>query len=234
MLRFGARFIPPLIVQITTTPFTVVEKETVVVTTTPLPLEPTTTPLIFVVTATPPPNSPTPQPTTTSAPPTNTQPPPTSAVALPFQDDFEQGLRPEWRVLSGQWATQNGRLQAVSDELTLEIGDSAWGSYTVDLDFYEYPNSVYLVVAQVFQYELSTYDSDWSAFQNNQWIAVANGRLVSRSGHLRFVVSGNTYSVYVDGKLHESLTYGSALQGPLGLNMRRNSGVIDNLVITTP
>ncbi len=222
---------------ITSTPIVIVAKETVVVTTTPGPLPATAKPEVVVVTATFLPLTATPLSPTNTRLPTFT---PTPSVALPFQDNFDQGLSPLWRVINGEPIVLNGRLGAASDTAELEIGDGSWGDFVVELDFYDYPAPISLVFGQKVQYSAyfwpSASSNVWQAFQDNRLVSILpEGRGISAdAGHLRVVVIGNTYSVYVNGRLHETITYGSPASGPLGLILNRDHGYVDNLLITAP
>jgi len=110
---------------------------------TPLPTHtppPTYTPL---PTQTIPPTY-TPLPTYTPYPtPTKKRPSPTPSntplpeVTLPFEDNFDNGLRPEWKVQDGDWMIVNGALTLTDDDQRFHyiyVGDPNWGNYAVDVD----------------------------------------------------------------------------------------------------
>ena len=63
---------------------------------------------------------------------------PTIRVVL-FTDDFEEGLNPEWAIVSGDpIAVKNDfgmwRLRATSDNTWLSIGDDSWKNYEITFD----------------------------------------------------------------------------------------------------
>lgn len=205
------------------------------------PPRPTGTALVVVVTATPlrPTNSP--QPSDTPALPTNTLEPtstPTPSVALPFEDNFDSGLRPEWRVLGGAPITINGRLTAAEADLAIEIGDSSWGDYKVEFDYYKlYPHVVLLVFGQKLRYRMASeqFQSNgaWEAFENNKWVAISDAGGVGDFGRLRVVIEGNSYHLFIDGSAYMDIVYGTQVKGPFGLQLEKGA-VIDNFKITSP
>ena len=76
---------------------------------------------------------PTPTPTASPTIPTLTPPP---RLALPFEDDFNDGPRPEWQAKLGRWRMVDDMYACgPSESLSLTIiGDESWKDYAVDVD----------------------------------------------------------------------------------------------------
>ncbi len=198
--------------------------------------QPAPAPQVVVVTATSLPASPTPQPTDTPAIPTQTPLPtasPTSAVAFPFQDNFNNSYDPRWRVLSGEAIVTNGKLGTASSSTTIEIGDQSWSNYTVDFDFIPgYCPSIQAIVAQQLRYSFC--DGDWQVFNNNKWDTVADGPGPRSNGHFRLVVSNSSYTIFINGVQFFDIKYGQPLSGPFAIVLGDRNAFVDNVVITSP
>src|SRR5574341_267974 len=88
---------------------------------------------------------PTPEPTITPAPPTPTAfvPP---ADGILFQDNFQNGLNPEWQQYSGKWIVSNGKLTLVYDPSNaytdtyswIGVENPNWKNYIVSLTIHIY------------------------------------------------------------------------------------------------
>lgn len=174
---------------------------------------------------------------TPSATRADTNPP----LALPFIDGFDQGLRPEWRIINGRPLVSEGRLTSAVDELSLEIGNTSLQNYTLSFDASgEYGNGCGggygndLVIGFSPTQILSYYDTDfsgrlrWYTFDNNDWVEIdEQDGLVC--GHFEIDVFGNSYQVRINGSLASELIYEPA-QGPLLVSIDENI-YIDNLEI---
>ncbi|HRN67001.1 MAG TPA: hypothetical protein PK205_04530 [Promineifilum sp.] len=79
----------------------------------------------------------TPTPTETPAP-TDTPTPTVTPTPLPlpdFADNFDAGLRPEWKLETDDaWASVNGRLTSLRHGYPMVVGDESWTDYTLSLD----------------------------------------------------------------------------------------------------
>ena len=100
-------------------------------------------------------NAPTPSPYPTYTPyPTSTSPAiptltPTKTITILFDDNFNNGIRPEWELVSGTWIMTNGELSLSGIEQyksktndkdkwsygTAIFGDSLWQNYSVNAKF---------------------------------------------------------------------------------------------------
>lgn len=158
----------------------------------------------------------------------NTQPSPTITPVLPsitpiptpdprlFWDDFENGIKPEWRMSGNGFKAKEGRL-IVDFSGSLEsgiIGDSNWRNYKIR--FYKYNNRGN---SGIMQFRLRVQDRDnyillkcsvYNSFCN--WYTVSNGqeREIPGAGFRFFVSDGygnemiieienNVYRVFEDG-----------------------------------
>lgn len=172
---------------------------------------------------------------TPSATRVDTSPP----LALPFFDGFDQGLRPEWRVINGRPLVSEGRLTSAVDELSMEIGNTSLQNYTLSFDVSGddgcgsgYGND--LVIGFSPTQRLSYYDTDfsgrlrWYTFDNNDWVKIDEQDGID-CGHFEIDVFGNSYQVRVNGSLASELVYEPA-QGPLLVSIDEDVN-IDNLEI---
>jgi hypothetical protein len=52
-----------------------------------------------------------------------------------FKDDFETGIRTEWRVIDGEWRMVDGTLKAISGQSPIiTVGDNQWRNITVEME----------------------------------------------------------------------------------------------------
>lgn len=174
---------------------------------------------------------------TPSATRADTNPP----LALPFFDGFDQGLRPEWRIINGRPLVSEGRLTSAVGELSLEIGNTSLQNYTLSFDASgEYGNGCGggygddLVIGFSPTLRLSYYKTDfsgslrWYTFDNNDWVMIAKQDGID-CGHFEIVVLGNSYQVLVNGSLGSELVFEPA-QGPLLMSIDEHV-FIDNLEV---
>lgn len=178
----------------------------------------------------------TPYPTYTSIPfPTI---PPTPSISLPFSDNFDNGMKSEWKVIQGQPLIVDGRLSSTgssNEKAVLEIGDS-FTNYTAEFDFELLPNSHYMgfIIGRQIRYTGTDYCCNlWESFSGGQWEYIADGAPngTGRNGHAQVVVSGNTYSLFINGQMVSKITYGMPSSGPFAIIVDYRA-FIDNLIIT--
>ena len=70
----------------------------------------------------------------TPIPPTNT---PAPSIALPFADNFDAGMRSEWKTIYGNWYTADGKLTVFEERLKWQfivLDDPTWTNYNISLD----------------------------------------------------------------------------------------------------
>jgi hypothetical protein len=174
-------------------------------------------------------------PPTPSATRADTNPP----LALPFVDSFDQGLRPEWRVINGQPLVSNGRLTSAVDELSLEIGNTTLTDYTLSFDVSGdegcgtgYWKNLELGFSPTLKMTYSDTDYNgrltWWTWYENDWSMIDRQERLD-CGRFGIVVFGNTYQVRLNGTLVSELVFGPA-SGPLLVSIDE-SVYIDNLSI---
>jgi hypothetical protein len=176
---------------------------------------------------------------------TNTTAPtaiPTPSLALPFEDNFDNSLRPEWTIIGGQPLFINGHLTALSDELlTLLIGDASFGgNFTVSLDTPKctYPHGPLIItIGQKTRFKLEGVAASvrfaWEEFQDNEWITRENTGGPPCEVSVQISVAGNAYTVLIQGEVYREFAYGEPVFGPLTLSIGQQRE-IDNVRITSP
>lgn len=175
-------------------------------------------------------------PTYTPLPePTNTSPPaitPTSSLSLPFFDDLNDGLDSSWRTINGVPYFSEGRLGAVNEAVTIEIGDDSLGDVILEFDYSNFNNQRGMSVYFSKVYFAMDYTAlRWYVFENNGWQEF-NSKHASFetwvSGHLKIVIAGNKYSIFQNGDLFNEIIIGEAHQGPLRIKVS-DGAFIDNV-----
>lgn len=218
-----ATLTPGFIAQTITTEPTIAFSPTAILTSTSIPTltemrTPTTTPL--------PSNTPTPKATNT--PPFN----------LIFDDNFDSGIRPEWKVLGGEPIVTNGRLGSSEKSLVLEFADNLPNESSIEFDYWLATccnTHITMIFDESFRYTLDAFWTKWEVFKDNSWIEIAKGDGVGAQGNIRFVVSDNKYVVFVNGNKYYEIIYGSPLsRGIFQMVFSNDITFIDNLKITTP
>jgi|GEM_PF-4876453 len=221
---------------------------------------PTPTPTITLTsTFTPSPTS-TPSPTFTPTPtitptPTTTPTPTNTLTPTPtplFADDFENGLSPSWKVLSGEPLIVDGMLSA-NDPVWLEVGDPSWKNikieYQVKLSPYAdchygpFPGTFYpysMLIGLRFQDKdnmiaLKTGQCGFLWFQvaNGNWEQMptsGNGPGASVLANITILIEGNKITALINGD--RSTYFVSTLypKGSIGLRLGRDS-YIDNFKV---
>lgn len=168
------------------------------------------------------PNTPTPSVTLVPTP----KPLPTSSVRLPFTDSFNRGIRPEWTVVTGQPLITDSRLRPGNDILELELGNNFGNRYVVDFDYYNENKymvtyqRLYVMVAHRLVFSWGNFDCSWEEYKDDKWNTIWEGKGWPGNGHFKLTVTGNTYTIPFPGNPTIEITYGTALNGPLGLKLK--------------
>uniref|UniRef100_A0A7V3NTL9 Uncharacterized protein n=1 Tax=candidate division WOR-3 bacterium TaxID=2052148 RepID=A0A7V3NTL9_UNCW3 len=204
----------------------------------PIPTTKTTIPTNIPSPSQPPTEIPTPSETPTSLP-TMT---PTPSLALPFLDNFDNGLRPEWQVVKGEPMFINGRVGRTSGELRLSLGDTALSNYTLEFDYYNLRNCANCIFVEMVigtKINLSLVGgaiggdfSRLSAFDNSQWEDLITDS-VSKEGHVKLQILGNHFNLFLDSIPSEPVIYGSEsdTRGPIVVTIN-NGAFIDNFSLS--
>lgn len=161
-------------------------------------------------------------------------------LQLPFADDFDQGLRSEWRVINGRTLVSDGRLTSAVDEVSLELGNRDLKNYTLEFDYSsKNPKSCFIQThfiirfSPTLRFDFGPYGGinrtlRWEAYDSGKWEIIDRQQDLD-CGRFEIEVSGNFYRVWINGQLESDLIFEPA-QGPLLIKL--DDGVfIDNFVI---
>ena len=162
-------------------------------------------------------------------------------LVLPFEDNFNDGLNPEWRLIgSGEPVLVDGKLTATSGgEVSLEIGNSNLVDYTLEFDLITSGSSGHLkfYFTSTRALQINNNRMIWSEFEENSWQETSrhNTNITWLWGNnnyrIRIIRSGDYYEIFKDGALEHTMRYGDPSGSKLIINIRNNNIAIDNLVI---
>lgn len=234
--------VPNVVTQtvIATSVITVTEQATVIVTATPLPVTDTPEPTPTEAATATPVESPTPEPTPTATP--------DVGVPVPFTDNFDDGRRPEWKIVNGEPIINDGRLGSTGTGLTLELGNEKLIDYTIEFvpigDKY---GGVSYVLQLGPEFRLLNGDSSghpycmWQRWENNKWVdkvtlprCLGLGSGKTFNGRFKVQVRGNEYSTYFNDELGTKTIYeGVTTKGPVQVILLPGQ-MIDNFELTVP
>ena len=173
---------------------------------------------------------------------------PNLALSLPFNDNFDNGLSPQWRITGIEPVTTDGQLTAPIRQTTaIEIGNASLDDYTLEFTLsshegkdFDSNSNVQFFFSPTFQalMEIAPWSQariHWYSFKENEWKLISSSSEfdVNKFGsRIKLEVSGDTYSAYVDGELVNRVIYGQREGGaPLAININSNSIRIDDLII---
>jgi hypothetical protein len=181
-------------------------------------------------------------PTSTSLPPSPTHTPSatrTPSIALPFHDNFDQGLRTEWKVIEGQTTVLGGRLQGAGYRLTLQLGDESLSDYVISFDTFNScvtNNTAFnITAAERIKFEFRGPGFIWRGFSGSDWQVLPGYQsLNSCAKSVRIVIAGGVYTVSISNALVlDHAQYGSQIRGPFTLELV-DQQAIDNFSLSTP
>jgi hypothetical protein len=150
-------------------------------------------------------------------------------LSLPFQDNFSGGLSLQWRILSGKAAIVNGMLQAVGDDVTLEIGNSALSSYTAEFDCCGKSGKVTVTIGQKLRFWFDDCGTacgygGWEGFDSGKWNQISRFNIGDTPGRFKLAVIGNSCQLFAKGELVSEISYGSSLSGPFSIRLEKVIG----------
>jgi hypothetical protein len=174
----------------------------------------------------------------TSLVPTQTFPPPVNGVL--FEDNFDQGINPAWKQMSGTWITMDGRLTIIEDEYTIEwidIGSSDWHSYRVEATIDRSRGDVYVGLrARALFYRISGHDCwtmDYSV--NGDCMGDATAMTEPKRNFI-FDVDGDQFTAYSNGSKLQTITFPRLPNGGVSIGILCNPGFacpsLDNFKVT--
>ncbi|MFC1879100.1 hypothetical protein ACFLZW_04235 [Chloroflexota bacterium] len=181
-----------------------------------------------------------PRPTSTTAPiPTSTEPFVPPADGILFQDNFDNGLSPEWQVVSGKPAVANGHLTSASNSSWLMVGDPRWTNYKIEFYVYDDAEPSYIGIhAQDIgnMVALKWYFAycEWNVVADGDWLRIKDtydDNVDFESSMISLSVTNNTYSAFGGGRSLSSFWDSTYSQGMVALKLTPYI-VIDDLIIT--
>ena len=200
----------------------------------------------------------TPTPTNTLLPTTTTIPSPTisptASISLPFNDNFDNGINSNWKVIAGTWRTVDGKLIADAGRNPSEIivGDENWRNYIIEFDVYSKSAAGFPIGVIV-----RSMDGNHLLFKtdccNTEWILIAgtseqtiahldDGGLVFALqeftiSHVRVEVIDQTFTGYINGRQFLRVTDTTNATGAVGImsdTPHENRLLFDNFVVALP
>jgi hypothetical protein len=168
---------------------------------------------------------------------------PDPELALPFEDNFDQGLRPEWRVLgSTEPVFIDGRVTApTGEEVTLQIGNSSLQNYTIEFDLIASTkgsdSGIRLYFTPIRYLRITSRRLVWWEFKENSWQETSRHdtnirwRYSPSIQRLTIIRNGDSYEILKDGTLELSLKYGDPSGSNLVIVIIQEYTALDNLVI---
>lgn len=162
------------------------------------------------------------------------EPTPTVQPDLIFKDTFDNGVRPDWKVLADQPLTVDGRLTASTQKLTMQYGDTGLKNFAIDFDLNTGGASIVVMIGGQLRllYEQG-YGTKWFHLVNGNWQYLATTPNIGDAQHVRIEVKGSTYTVdRNNGQQKSDISASIAGQGPIQLIIDKGC-FVDNFTITT-
>lgn len=195
-------------------------------------------------------------PTSTSISLANISPSSTPTLVVPpngilFQDNFNNGISPEWQGLNEHWMTGNGALTLVATDdiqrryIWLNVGNDSWHDYRIEFDIVDLGYGAIIVGVRNRSVFFSVDDAFWacwtkevleSAYYHPESCLETPHQAIawSSSAGLELDVSGNEYVSSFDGKEFQRMTLTGLGNGgvSLGVYCDGNCPHIDNFKVT--
>ena len=164
---------------------------------------------------------------------------PEPSISFPFIDDFDNGLRPEWRVVSGEPAVINGKLGSVGEEVSIKLDNILPITKVIEFDFLipnVYP-SLSISLGDDVRIVHSIHGLIYQVFSENEWIQVGESETGSYyEGRLRIEINGNKHSIFNNGTKIFEIVHGQEISGDLTITLddySTNMYLLDNFVLST-
>lgn len=192
-------------------------------------------------------------PSKTPFPPTLT-PTPMPIISLPFTDNFDNGIKPEWKVLNGQWLTANGKLTITNNDGDFQmimLDDPTWKNYKLTADVViSHPYSANAGAIAIGVHCLNN-QTNFLGFQidtvpNAGWSTIGfstrdsgfisgsiNPEFAPVSGQFEIEINGTNYIARVDGRLIQEINLAGSDHGGIILALQGwgDGPTIDNISI---
>lgn len=157
-----------------------------------------------------------------------------------FEDNFDNGLSPDWKIESGHPIVVSGTLSADQDT-TLTVGDPSWGNYQVEFSVKggDCCDDRVIAVRVVDSNNMVgfTYSwcygcfTGWYVLKDGQKNKIPNTDKAPSANQIRLVAQNNKFSVFSGNELLSSFYDDSFQQGKIALMIGRND-TIDNFRVT--
>jgi hypothetical protein len=186
----------------------------------------------------------TPQPTYTLIPlPTETS---TPSITLPFSDNFDTGIKPEWRQIVGTWIMTKGELtlgnvagSSTGGKGIIFVGDKNWSDYTVSLKIdhhgagwnnFNYvivraqdtKNFIALRFGDVVNYS-AAHNAFWYTVKDGNWILIPNTTFsdwyFDRPFEVKIIVKGDVIESYINGQQSSFFSGLAFTKGLIGIGI---------------
>lgn len=178
---------------------------------------------------------------TYTALPTNI-PLPTQDISLPFSDNFDSGLSPSWRLITGTQLITDGKLKSVSGRFIMEVGNESLKNLTITFDLEGLSNpfneidegtNMLLLIGRNIRFYFS-HVTRMQVFENNQWTSLDGAKINNDFQHtFKVIALNNNFELYMDGQLLHQYQYGSSNSGPIQISMMDNVR-LDNFSLSSP
>lgn len=184
---------------------------------------------------------------------------PTPLPTLVFGDDFDQGIKPEWSIMSGEFLSVDERLTAVRYEYNnfagtpgysarISIGTPDWTNYNISLDVgdikQDFGGSSYIVIRPRYQdennhpfFKVSRSNASCGLRKDGKDSYLPELRQDLSKAKVKILTSENKYELYLDNKRVCSYRDNTFGLGGVVIDLVRSgdgSAWIDNFVVTVP
>ncbi|MEW5989360.1 MAG: hypothetical protein AB1791_22255, partial [Chloroflexota bacterium] len=161
-------------------------------------------------------------------------------LALPFVDNFEFGLSPEWDVLLGEPFIKDGRLGSGTDSMRLSL-NLYQTDCTLEFDREGYGQTIWQFTPNlrfVIEGPYSGAYNRWEVRREQEWTVQSEVLGFVQDGGYQFVILDNVYSIYLNGEQLSQIVYGQATPSPLLLTINRgyasDEPFVDNVEVRCP
>ena len=153
-------------------------------------------------------------------------------MPLPFDDDFDAGLKDDWTVVRGEWRVANGQLTTITgvwEWTSIAVGDPRWSRYAVDVDV-DFDGDHHQARIEVRVQDAMdmmvfmlgpTSVSDWYVYRGSEKLLLVGGRTrrARADVHVRIEVRDDLYAAYLDGEPWASVYDPTYQSGRVGLSV---------------
>ena len=164
---------------------------------------------------------------------------PVSASPTPFSafyDNFDNGVAPGWRILSGNPVVVNGRLMTASGELRMAVGDSKLTNYRVRFTYFvsiSWDHELYLEIDNSLRFGFDFSEIRFYVRDGDQWHSVATKYNVRwEEGQVDLQVRPGAFTLSINEQPIFALNYNASSSGPVYLVLKGKHTQVDNFALT--